>query len=107
MSQQQEQQVWLITGASSGLGFHIAKKAMEAGHKVIAGYRTKTKSPDNITELEKMGAIWVQLDVALDAVEDTIKDLISQHGRVDVLINNAGYLVCGALEQTRFVTSLS
>lgn len=84
------QSVWLITGASRGLGFDIAKTALKAGHKVITCYRGK--KPDDTTkwdELEALGGIWAQLDVSSDDAESKVKALVAEHGAIDVLVNNA------------------
>ncbi|KAI0443433.1 hypothetical protein F4803DRAFT_561657 [Xylaria telfairii] len=93
------QSVWLITGASRGLGFDIAKTALKAGHKVIACYRGK--KPDDTAkwdELEALGGIWAQLDVSSDDAESKVKALVAEYGAIDVLVNNAGYAVLATIE---------
>ncbi|KAI1393385.1 putative short chain oxidoreductase/dehydrogenase [Hypoxylon trugodes] len=95
-----EQQVWLITGASRSLGLHIAKSALKAGHKVIAGYRNKAKVGDAFAEVEALGGSWLQLDVASDDVEAKVQSVIDEYGRIDVLVNNAGYGLFGSIEET-------
>ncbi|KAI0456210.1 hypothetical protein F5B21DRAFT_165235 [Xylaria acuta] len=92
-------QVWLITGASRGLGFDMAKAALKAGHKVIACYRSK--KPDNASkwdELEALGGIWTDLDVSSEDAELKVKALVAEHGGIDVLVNNAGYAILGSIE---------
>ncbi|GAP88835.1 putative short chain oxidoreductase [Rosellinia necatrix] len=97
-----ESQVWLITGASRGLGFDIAKTALKAGHKVIACYRAeKPRDTSNWDELEALGGIWTQLDVSNEDAELKTKALVAEHGRVDVLVNNAGYAIVGSIEDVR------
>ncbi|KAJ8121289.1 hypothetical protein ONZ43_g2222 [Nemania bipapillata] len=92
-------QVWLITGASRGLGFDIAKIALKTGHKVIACYRgEKPGNTYNWDELEALGGIWTQLDVSSDDTELKVKALVAEHGRIDVLVNNAGYAILGSIE---------
>ncbi|KAJ3577286.1 hypothetical protein NPX13_g3283 [Xylaria arbuscula] len=93
-----QSQVWLITGALRGLGFDMAKTALKTGHKVIGCYRKKPQDTSNWDELEALGGIWTQLDVSSDDAEAKVKALVSQHGQIDVLINNAGYAVLGAIE---------
>ncbi|KAI1866305.1 uncharacterized protein JN550_007693 [Neoarthrinium moseri] len=90
--------VWLITGATSGIGLELAKAAMAAGHKVIATYRDASKTPDTIVELEKLGTTWVQLDVGATDVETKIQDTVVKFGHIDVLVNNAGYALSGSIE---------
>ncbi|KAI1267440.1 hypothetical protein F5Y18DRAFT_337930 [Xylariaceae sp. FL1019] len=91
-------QVWLITGASRGLGFDTAKFALAAGHKVLAVYRKKPSDTAKWDELEKLGGIWTQLDVAADYTEEKVKALVAQYGKIDVLINNAGYALLSSVE---------
>ncbi|KAI8948277.1 hypothetical protein F4801DRAFT_467429 [Xylaria longipes] len=93
------QPVWLITGASRGLGFDMAKIALKAGHKVLACYRGK--KPDDTSkwdELEALGGVWAPLDVSSEDAESKVKALVAEHGRIDVLINNAGYAILGSIE---------
>ncbi|WP_299007252.1 oxidoreductase [uncultured Caulobacter sp.] len=94
------EQVWFITGASSGFGEAFARYAIAQGHKVVAAAR----SVDKLAALaaEAPGQVLAQpLDVtkAGDA-EIAIKAALDRFGRIDVLINNAGYGVVGAVEET-------
>ncbi|KAI8626112.1 hypothetical protein F5Y19DRAFT_466687 [Xylariaceae sp. FL1651] len=95
-----QSQVWLITGASRGLGFDMAKTALKAGHKVIGCYRSKPQDMSKFNELEALGGIWTQLDVSSEDAESKVKALVAEHGKIDVLINNAGYAVLGSIEDT-------
>ncbi|KAI1396113.1 putative short chain oxidoreductase/dehydrogenase [Hypoxylon fuscum] len=95
-----EAQVWLVTGASRGFGLEIAKAALKAGHKVVACYRTKSKNPSAFEEVEALGGTWLQLDVVGKDVESQVQSVITQHGRIDVLVNNAGYAMFGSIEDT-------
>lgn len=91
--------VWLITGASRGLGFDMAKIALEAGHKVIACYRgEKPQDTSKWDELETLGGVWTQLDVSSEDAESKVKALVAEHGQIDVLVNNAGYAILGSIE---------
>jgi NAD(P)-dependent dehydrogenase (short-subunit alcohol dehydrogenase family) len=94
-------QVWFITGASRGLGLAIAKTALSAGHKVIACYRTKTPKTDaSMAEVEALGGVWFQLDVAAEDVEARVRTAIGDHGKIDVLVNNAAYGLLGSIEDS-------
>ncbi|KAL4910558.1 hypothetical protein BDW74DRAFT_164449 [Aspergillus multicolor] len=74
--------VWLITGASSGFGALLAEKALQAGHHVIA-----------------LGRTWLQLDVTSKATKEQVEAAIKDAGgRIDVVINNAGYGLLGSIE---------
>ncbi|KAI8966721.1 putative short chain oxidoreductase/dehydrogenase [Daldinia sp. FL1419] len=96
-----EKQVWLVTGASRGLGLDIARAALKAGHTVIAGYRNKAKTPA-FDEIEALGGTWLQLEMAGDDVESRVQSAIALHGKIDVLINNAGWMMLGSIEDTDF-----
>ncbi|KAI1435150.1 hypothetical protein GGR50DRAFT_694483 [Xylaria sp. CBS 124048] len=92
-------QVWLITGASRGIGFEMAKTALKAGHKVVACYRTKKPSDaQNWEELEALGGLWTQLNVSDEDTESKVKAVVAQHGKIDVLVNNAGFAILGSVE---------
>jgi len=86
----------LITGASSGIGKETAKLFQAKGWNVIATMRT----PENETELTKLENVLVTkldvLDVA--SIEKAVKEGIAKFGKIDVLLNNAGYGAYGTLE---------
>ncbi|WP_167100433.1 SDR family oxidoreductase [Mycobacterium sp. DL592] len=93
------QRVWLITGIGSGFGRHLAEQLLERGDYVVGTVR-KTESVADLRgkfpELLRVEVLDVRDTAALRAaVERTIADL----GRIDVLINNAGYGVFGAAEE--------
>ncbi|KAJ4357418.1 uncharacterized protein N0V89_001993 [Didymosphaeria variabile] len=89
--------VFFITGTSSGFGAEIAKQALQAGHKVIATSRNANK----LTELKNLGAHPISLDInASDAeIQRVVKEAAAVYGTIDVLINNAGYIWEGAVEE--------
>ena len=87
--------VVLITGASSGMGLEAAKLFAERGHKVYAGARRVEK----MAELEPLGVTPVGMDVTKP--EDNaaaVAKIIDAEGRIDVLINNAGFGLYGTVE---------
>jgi short-subunit dehydrogenase len=85
-----------ITGASSGLGKETAKLFHSKGWNVVATMR----NPGNETELKKLKNLHVaKLDVLdLESVENAVQEGIGKFGRIDVLVNNAGYGAYGPLE---------
>uniref|UniRef100_A0A8H7K164 Ketoreductase domain-containing protein n=1 Tax=Bionectria ochroleuca TaxID=29856 RepID=A0A8H7K164_BIOOC len=89
--------VWLITGASRGLGFELAKAAAKAGHVVVAGRRSSKPTPQT-AEIENLGGTWVELDMTSKDIESTIAAIKDRHGKIDVVINNAGYGLGGTAE---------
>lgn len=86
----------LITGASSGIGKATAKLFQAKGWNVIATMRT----PEKEEELNQLDNILVsRLDVLdLDSIDQAIKAGIEKFGKIDVLVNNAGYGAYGPLE---------
>lgn len=92
--------VWLITGCSSGFGRQIAIAAASIGDTVIAASR----SPDKIQDLKKAGNVFPQaLDVCAsdEQVKATVSDILARFGHIDILINNAGYILEGAIEECK------
>jgi NADP-dependent 3-hydroxy acid dehydrogenase YdfG len=91
--------VWFITGASTGFGRLLAEEVLKAGGKVVATAR----KVDKVADLEKQypqTAKALALDVT-DAgqVDSAVTQAVAKFGRVDVLVNNAGYGVAGAIEE--------
>jgi NAD(P)-dependent dehydrogenase (short-subunit alcohol dehydrogenase family) len=100
MSQKQSDgKVWWITGASSGLGRVLAEEALKAGHRVVASARRV----DELREWAKRApdrVLVLPLDVEKrEAIADATKAVLARFGRVDVLANNAGYGLLGAVEE--------
>lgn len=85
--------VWLITGCSSGLGLSLAEAALAAGHKVIATSRNPEKSADALAKITKTSnGVWMQLDTTDPKLEQRVDECIKRFGKIDVLVNNAGYV---------------
>lgn len=93
-------QVWLITGTSSGLGQELVKAVLNRGDKVIATAR----NADQISSLKELGAATLQLDVTATQEQLNLKaeEAVAIYGRIDVLVNNAGYVQFGTIEETRY-----
>jgi NAD(P)-dependent dehydrogenase (short-subunit alcohol dehydrogenase family) len=91
--------VWFITGASKGFGFEIAKAALASGDTVVATVRKNAK--DLAAQLgDPKKALVVTLDVTNeDQVKAGVKQAIDAFGRIDVLVNNAGYGLLAATEE--------
>ena len=86
----------LITGASSGIGKATAKYFQKNGWNVIATMRTPEKE-DELNKLENV--LVTRLDVTdLDSINAAVEAGIERFGKIDVLVNNAGYGTFGALE---------
>jgi NAD(P)-dependent dehydrogenase (short-subunit alcohol dehydrogenase family) len=91
----------LITGASSGIGRATAIKAGEAGANVLLVARTPEKLEETRVEIEEAGgtAYIHQADLSdIEDVERMADEVLEQHGRVDVLVNNAGRSIRRSVE---------
>ena len=87
--------VVLITGASSGIGYEAAKQLAAAGHKVYAAARRVERMDD----LKPLGVVPVALDVTREADNAAVvARILDAEGRLDVLINNAGFGLYGPVE---------
>lgn len=90
--------VFLVTGSSRGLGRQIAEKALAAGHEVVATART----PEQLSDLvERYGTRVraVRLDVTdQEAARAAVATAVAEFGRLDVVVNNAGYANTAAVE---------
>lgn len=96
-----EKKIVLITGTSSGFGYLTAKTLAAKGHTVFAGMRdTSGRNQLKANELSKIENIRVvELDVTKsDEVNAVVNHIISTEGRLDVLVNNAGYFGGGLAE---------
>ena len=93
-------QVWLITGSSRGLGREFAIAALEAGHKVAATAR-KVSDLEDLQMTYGENVLPIALDVTNEAqANEAVQSTIAKFGRVDVLVNNAGYGNVAPVEDT-------
>jgi NAD(P)-dependent dehydrogenase (short-subunit alcohol dehydrogenase family) len=88
--------VWFVTGCSRGLGREIARGVLAAGHRLVATAR-------NQRDLDALGASDRLLTVALDvtdaaAARAAVAQAVSAFGRLDVVVNNAGYIKANSIE---------
>jgi NAD(P)-dependent dehydrogenase (short-subunit alcohol dehydrogenase family) len=93
-----DSKVWLVTGASQGLGLAISLGALAAGHKVIACARNPDKAAREYPALVQQGGRWIKLDVTSKDTEQTVRESVEKEGRIDVVVNNAGFVVVGGVE---------
>jgi NAD(P)-dependent dehydrogenase (short-subunit alcohol dehydrogenase family) len=90
--------IWFVTGASRGMGAQIAAAVLEAGHSVVATARRK----ESLAALpQDENVVCLALDVTdKEQARSAAREAIDRFGRVDVLVNNAGYGLLGAVEET-------
>jgi NAD(P)-dependent dehydrogenase (short-subunit alcohol dehydrogenase family) len=95
------QSVALVTGSSSGIGFETSLLLARNGYHTYASMRNlgKSKTITEISNREKLPLSVIQLDVDDDKSKDAIYRIENEQGRIDVVVNNAGYLLIGSLEE--------
>ncbi|BBY30312.1 SDR family NAD(P)-dependent oxidoreductase [Mycolicibacterium sediminis] len=94
--------VFLVSGASRGLGRDITEAALNAGHRVVAGARS-VSALDDLAVAHPDHLVVVELDVTNDDhVRAAIATVVDRFCRLDVLVNNAGYANMGAIEDVDF-----
>ena len=87
--------VILLTGASSGIGYQTAEFLAKEGHKVYGAARRI----ERINKLKAYGVIPLKLDLTdQSSIEEAVDTVIKEEGKIDILINNAGYGSYGAIE---------
>lgn len=87
----------LVTGASSGMGKETAKRLLQEGMVVYVAARRV----DEMKDLQALGAIAIKMDIACDEdIVAAVQTITTSHGGVDVLVNNAGFGLYGAVEDT-------
>lgn len=90
-----KQKVILLTGASSGIGYDTATRLAKQGHKVYGAARRI----DKMLPLKDLGVTPIKMDVTDDAsMIAGVNAVLEAEGRIDVLVNNAGYGYFGAVE---------
>ena len=97
MVKKNESRVILVTGGTRGIGAAIASKLHERGHRVYVTQRAQLESG------RREGPQVLSLDITSAAsVDDCVQELLRREGRVEVLVNNAGYDLFGAVLETQW-----
>lgn len=95
-----KQRIWVITGISSGLGKALSQTVIEQGDFVIGTFRSQTQA-NIFNDEHKDEAFALTLNVTKpNEIEKAFKTIKDKFGKIDVLVNNAGYGFAGAIEET-------
>src|SRR5262245_60409148 len=94
---EQRSKVWFVTGASSGFGRAIVEEAITRGDRVVATARSTEAVADLVAKAPDR-VMAARLDVTKNAgIREAVAAATARFGRVDVLVNNAGYSMVGAV----------
>ncbi|MFD7027257.1 SDR family NAD(P)-dependent oxidoreductase [Streptomyces sp. NPDC059917] len=90
---------WLITGATSGIGRELTLQALQSGD-VVSALARDTASLEELIEVHGERLLLIQADVRDEqAVREAVERTLARFGRIDVVANNAGYGLFGAIEE--------
>lgn len=94
------QKVWFVTGASKGLGLALIKQLLDQGHQVAATSRSIDELNAGVSAKPSVNYLPLNVDLRSEnSVGKAIEQTIQQFGRIDVVVNNAGYGLTGSLEE--------
>lgn len=96
--------VWFITGCSSGLGAALAAQVLDRGDFAIATLRDISKCPptlQNHTQRANLSILSLDVTAPLSTIHGVIAEATDIHGHIDVLVNNAGYIQIGTVEELK------
>jgi NADP-dependent 3-hydroxy acid dehydrogenase YdfG len=92
--------VWFITGASTGFGYDLAEYLLASGATVVATAR-RPETLDALTAKYPKTALKLALDVTRqEQIDEAVKAALTWFGKIDVLVNNAGYGMVGSIEES-------
>ena len=93
--------VWYVTGASRGLGLTLVKGLLENGYRVAATSRDAHTLARGVGLIDKDRFLPLAVDLNnLDCIDESIQQTLATFGRIDVVVNNAGYGMAGTIEET-------
>jgi NAD(P)-dependent dehydrogenase (short-subunit alcohol dehydrogenase family) len=98
-----QQKTWLITGASQGIGLILAQQLLEQGYNVVATARN-LETLQNAVGHSSLQFLPLQVDIrSEESVASAVNAAIVKFGKIDVLVNNAGFGLIGGIEESSAV----
>ncbi|MDT3405605.1 SDR family NAD(P)-dependent oxidoreductase [Mucilaginibacter terrae] len=95
-----QSKVWFVTGASKGLGLTLVKKLLSLGHSVAATSRNADELTKAVGDTPANSFLALAMNLkSEDSVAEAVNKTIEKFNRIDVVVNNAGYGLLGALEE--------
>jgi short-subunit dehydrogenase len=92
--------VWYITGASQGLGLTLVKKLLDHGYRVAATSRDAHSLSQSVGLIDRDRFLPLAVDLNNpDCIDESIQQTLAAFGRIDVVVNNAGYGMAGTVEE--------
>ena len=92
--------VWYVTGASQGLGLTLVKKLLDNGYRVAATSRDAHTLSQAVGLIDRDRFLPLAVDLSnLDCIDESVQQTLVAFGRIDVVVNNAGYGMTGAVEE--------
>ena len=93
--------VWYVTGASQGLGLILVRKLLENGYRVAATSRDAHTLAGAVGLVDSGRFLPLPVDLGNeDSIDESIRQTLATFGRIDVVVNNAGYGMAGTIEET-------
>ena len=93
------QKTWLITGVSSGFGYEMTKLLLERGDTVVGTVRNTAKTEELVKKYPDTFDCRILVVTDVPAVHKTVDEAFAAHGKIDVVVSNAGYGLFGAAEE--------
>ena len=92
--------VWFVTGASQGLGLTLVKKLLDHGYRVAATSRNAQVLKDAVGVIDTGRFLPLAVDLNnQDCIDESVQQTLTAFGRIDVVVNNAGYGMAGTIEE--------
>lgn len=93
--------VWYVTGASQGLGLILVKKLLNKGYRVAATSRNAQTLKDAVGIIDADYFLPLAVDLNnVNSIDESVQQTLKAFGKIDVVVNNAGYGMTGTLEET-------